>query len=238
MDAPFPRRQDAPRGSARGVLTAAEQWSTRGGRLVRSRRCKIAPLMSPCRLWRGAGDVRRGALCSGTACGCRGGSEPSRGRSAVRDRPPHGEGDAELLGAAGVSAVKAGRRPKLEGFTGIIDATLEADRGPDVPRKQRHTAHRIFERLRDEHRFTGGYTIVKDYVLSQRQSTARRSFRCTIRCAMPRSTSARRSSRSGPAREGRLRSRVSLRRRPPDAFAGHRGDFALGSGHAVSVHQG
>ncbi len=48
---------------------------------------QIAPLMSPCRLWRGAGDVWRGALCSGTACGCQGGPEPSRGRSAVRDRP-------------------------------------------------------------------------------------------------------------------------------------------------------
>ena len=42
------------------------------------------------------------------------------------------------------------RRPKLDGFTGIIDAILEADRAPEVPRKQRHTAHRIFERLRDE----------------------------------------------------------------------------------------
>ena len=51
------------------------------------------------------------------------------------------------------------RRPKLEGFTGIIDAILEADRAPDVPRKQRHTAYRIFERLRDEHGFTGSYTI-------------------------------------------------------------------------------
>ena len=40
-----------------------------------------------------------------------------------------------------------------------------------MPRKQRHTAHRIFERLRDEHGFTGGYTIVKDYVRSRRQST-------------------------------------------------------------------
>ena len=39
-----------------------------------------------------------------------------------------------------------------------------------MPRKQRHTAHRIFERLRDEHGFTGSYTIVKDYVRSQRQS--------------------------------------------------------------------
>ena len=63
------------------------------------------------------------------------------------------------------------RRPKLDGFTGIIDAILEADADPDVPRKQRHTAHRIFERLRDEHGFTGGYTIVKDYVRARGQST-------------------------------------------------------------------
>ena len=63
------------------------------------------------------------------------------------------------------------RRPKLDGFTGIIDAILEADADPEVPRKQRHTAHRIFERLRDEHGFTGGYTIVKDYVRARRQST-------------------------------------------------------------------
>ena len=48
------------------------------------------------------------------------------------------------------------RRPKLDGFTGIVDAILEADR--DEPRKQRHTAYRIFERLRDEHGFSGGYT--------------------------------------------------------------------------------
>ena len=41
----------------------------------------------------------------------------------------------------------------------------------DEPRKQRHTAHRIFERLRDEHGFTGGYTIVEDYVRARREST-------------------------------------------------------------------
>ena len=53
-------------------------------------------------------------------------------------------------------------RPKLDGFTGIIDRWLSEDR--DRPRKQRHTAKRIFERLRDEHGFAGGYTIIKDYV--------------------------------------------------------------------------
>ena len=57
------------------------------------------------------------------------------------------------------SAPPGYRRTKLDGFTGIVDAILEADTDPEVPRKQRHTAHRIFERLRDEHGFTGGYTI-------------------------------------------------------------------------------
>ena len=58
-------------------------------------------------------------------------------------------------------------RPKLDPFTGIIDRILEEDR--QVHRKQRHTAKRIFERLRDEHGFTGGYTIVKDYVRERRR---------------------------------------------------------------------
>ena len=61
------------------------------------------------------------------------------------------------------------RRPKLEPFTGVIDAILEADR--QVPRKQRPTAQRFFERLRDEHGFTGQYTIVKDYVRERRRRT-------------------------------------------------------------------
>src|SRR5512135_2615641 len=58
------------------------------------------------------------------------------------------------------------RRPKLGEFTGIIDQILLEDRR--MPLKQRHTAKRIFERLRDEHQFTGQYTIVKAYVHDQR----------------------------------------------------------------------
>ena len=61
------------------------------------------------------------------------------------------------------------RRPRLEPFTVVIDAILEADR--QVPRKQRHTAKRIFERPRDEHGFDGQYTIVKDYVRERRRRT-------------------------------------------------------------------
>jgi transposase len=57
-------------------------------------------------------------------------------------------------------------RPKLDPFIGIIDRILEEDKGR--PAKQRHTSKRIFERLRDEHGFAGGLTIVKDYVHDQR----------------------------------------------------------------------
>ena len=64
--------------------------------------------MVPCRLRRGAGDVRRGALCGGSTVGCRRGVEPSRGGPAVRHRPSHGEEDAELLGAAGLPPDEAG----------------------------------------------------------------------------------------------------------------------------------
>ena len=37
----------------------------------------------------------------------------------------------------GYRRTKPVRRPKLDGFTGIVDAILEADTDPDVPRKQR-----------------------------------------------------------------------------------------------------
>ncbi len=47
-------------------------------------------------------------------------------------------------------------------FTGFIDQWLLEDLSRN--RKQRHTAERVFERLRDEPGFKGGYTTVKNYV--------------------------------------------------------------------------
>ena len=38
-------------------------------------------------------------------------------------------------------------RPKLDPYKGVIDQILEEDQG--VPKKQRHTAKRIYDRLRD-----------------------------------------------------------------------------------------
>jgi len=60
-------------------------------------------------------------------------------------------------------------RPKLDPFIGIIDQILEEDKSRI--KKQRHTAKRIYERLRDEHGFTGGITIVTDYVRERKRRT-------------------------------------------------------------------
>ena len=58
-------------------------------------------------------------------------------------------------------------RPKLDPFVTIIDQILEEDKSR--LKKQRHTAKRIHERLRDEHSFTGGITIVTDYVREKKR---------------------------------------------------------------------
>jgi transposase len=73
----------------------------------------------------------------------------------------------------GYRRTKPPARPKLEAFVALIDTILEADRAS--PPKQRHTAKRIHERLRAEHGFAGGYTIVKDYV-RERRARAREMF--------------------------------------------------------------
>ena len=61
------------------------------------------------------------------------------------------------------------KRPKLDPYVAQIDSWLAEDK--TRPRKQRHTAKRIFERLRDECRYDGGYTIVKDYVRAQKRGS-------------------------------------------------------------------
>src|SRR5262245_15640944 len=61
-------------------------------------------------------------------------------------------------------------RPKLEPFLPVIHQILEGDK--KAPKKQRHTARRIFERLRGEHGYTGGLTIVKGAVAAWRRRSA------------------------------------------------------------------
>jgi len=66
----------------------------------------------------------------------------------------------------GYERKKPVQRPKLGPWLGIIDQILTDDESQ--PKKQRHTAKRIWDRLKAEHGFGGGYTVVKDYVRQAR----------------------------------------------------------------------
>ncbi len=54
------------------------------------------------------------------------------------------------------------KKPKIGPFLDVIHQILESDR--TAPKKPRHTAKRIFERLRQEHQYPGGYSAVKEVV--------------------------------------------------------------------------
>ena len=56
--------------------------------------------------------------------------------------------------------------PILGRYIPVIDEWLEADR--KIPRKQRHTAMRVYTRLRDEYGYTGSYCSVRRYVRKKR----------------------------------------------------------------------
>jgi transposase len=57
---------------------------------------------------------------------------------------------------------KARSCPVMDPFKAVIERWLEEDK--IQPRKQRHTAHRIYERLVNEHYFTGSERTVRQYV--------------------------------------------------------------------------
>ncbi len=59
------------------------------------------------------------------------------------------------------------KKPMLQRFLPVIHQILEDDK-KIRRRKQRHTAKRIFDRLREEYSYTGGYTVVKDAVRAWR----------------------------------------------------------------------
>ena len=90
-------------------------------------------------------QVRRACLVEGMSV-----------REASRVFGVHRETVRKMLANAtpqGYTRQRPPRKPKIEPFTGVIDAILETDRS--VPRKQRHTVKRIFERLRNEYGFEG-----------------------------------------------------------------------------------
>lgn len=62
--------------------------------------------------------------------------------------------------------VEPNNYPVLGEFIPLIDEWLEGD--AKVPRKQRHTAKRIYDRLREEAGYKGGYSSVKRYVKKKR----------------------------------------------------------------------
>jgi hypothetical protein len=108
-----------------------------------------------------------GALWARSLRGSDRGVESSRGGATVWNRPSHGRQNDEVHGAAGLRAHKAAGQTEADPFIPVIDRILFDDKSR--PRKQQHTAKRIFGRLRDEYGFTGGLTIVKDYVSGWRQ---------------------------------------------------------------------
>jgi len=61
-------------------------------------------------------------------------------------------------------------KPALGSFLPVIHAILEADR--QAPKEQRHTARRIFDRLREEHGYTGCESIVRMAVAQWKRTSA------------------------------------------------------------------
>ena len=58
--------------------------------------------------------------------------------------------------------------PALDPWKAVIDGWIEADK--DAPRKQRHTARRIYQRLREEYDADVGESTVRRYVAQRKQS--------------------------------------------------------------------
>jgi transposase len=59
--------------------------------------------------------------------------------------------------------------PVLGPYVAIIDSWLELD--TQAPKKQRHTAQRMYDRLREEYGFPGCYSTVRDYLQQVRKKS-------------------------------------------------------------------
>src|ERR1035441_3113799 len=80
-------------------------------------------------------------------------------------------------------------RPMLGQFLPVIDEILDADKS--APPKQRHTAKRIYERLRDEYGYTGCSSQVREELHGEISIPRRSSSRPRTRRDMASSISAR-----------------------------------------------
>jgi transposase len=107
-------------------------------------------------------EIRRRVLADGLS-----------GRAACREYNIHWKTLRKILDNAeppGYRRTKPKRPSILDPLLPVVHQILEDDK--KAPRKQRHTAKRIFDRLKAEHGYLGGLTIVKDAVRARRLSTA------------------------------------------------------------------
>lgn len=79
--------------------------------------------------------------------------------------------------------IPARTAPKLDRIRAVIDQMLTADL--DAPRKQRHTAQRIFDRLVDEHQAVISYSTVRQYVKARRAEIAIEAGRAPVEVFVP-----------------------------------------------------
>lgn len=79
--------------------------------------------------------------------------------------------------------VSARSSPKLDRYRSLIDQMLLADL--DAPRKQRHTAQRVFDRLVDEHQAVISYSTVRQYVKARRAEIAFEAGKAPLEVFIP-----------------------------------------------------
>ena len=99
-------------------------------------------------------EIRRRVLVDG-----------SSKRSVCREFQVHWDTLAKILGNSeppGYRQSQPREKRKIGPFLGVIEEILKQDQ--HTHRKQRHTKRRIFDRLRAEYGYTGGYTAVKEAI--------------------------------------------------------------------------
>ena len=86
-------------------------------------------------------------------------------RSVMKEEDLHWETLQKMLAHSVPPGYRRTKKPerKIDAYRDWIAEILKSDM--KVPRKQRHSAKRIWERLREEHDFDGGYTVVKEAVV-------------------------------------------------------------------------
>src|SRR4051794_17842928 len=107
-------------------------------------------------------EIRRRVLADGLS-----------GRAACREYKIHWKTLKKILDnpePPGYRRTKPRRPSILEPLLPVVHQILEDDK--KAPKKQRHSAKRIFERLRAEHGYQGGLTTAKDAVRAWRRRAA------------------------------------------------------------------